>query len=688
MSATLAWSTCLVHQGEVVAGPLTESCQLHATHSRHAIMEYQYTPLDPSGNEIRLLHLLPDEHHDAPRILLKHCRLTDDDVPDYEALSYTWGDAKILMNVAVGRYGGMLISVTENLATALPYLRKKTSTRVLWIEAICVDQRNLKERGQQVSLMPALYSRAHAVVVWLGQSTDDSNLAVDGLEILASKSPEDWSASIPFHPSNKGRAAKLPLTEGHWRALHDLFKRPWFGRLWVVQEVRLGGERVVMQCGERLLPWSSFTRAELSILHLEPSEDGSILPLSSMALYRPGMTKLYELLHKTKSLKCQDPRDKVYALLSLCADIGTSLQADYTKSLLEVYTDVACKYVELKGKLHFFRDITSPTKICGLPSWVPDWSAKERTFPLRPQYAAAYSRMSCLHASRTELGLQGRLIDTVKDVCVIDVFVDNRDSELDELVDLLLVFAARNGLLVQLFGDLKFIESLCRVLYTNDYMDSFADANPGSNLIRREARLALVCALHRRWGRLTRRKRVRSSTWTWWHRFHYPWWALKYTCSGRSLLLLESGRLGLGPDNTMPGDRVSLLLGFSNAMILDAAESGKYKAVGEAYIDGYMQAEALLGPLPDSTEMLMKSTSAGNYVWMFRDRSTGDVSFEDPRLGPLPPGWSLLQEDDLNTQPRFVNRNTGESLSAFEDPRCDADSLAKREVQLDTVTLV
>jgi len=84
----------------------------------------------------------------------------------------------------------------------------------------------------------------------------------------------------------------------------------------------------------------------------------------------------------------------------------------------------------------------------------------------------------------------------------------------------------------------------------------------------------------------------------------------------------------------------------------------------------------------------MKSTSAGNYVWMFRDRSTGDVSFEDPRLGPLPPGWSLLQEDDLNTQPRFVNRNTGESLSAFEDPRCDADSLAKREVQLDTVTLV
>jgi Heterokaryon incompatibility protein (HET) len=102
-------------------------------------------------------------------------------VPTYEALSYTWGDHSVTALIQVN---GIELQITLNLFRALQRLRKGRKKRVLWVDALCIDQSNLAERSEQVPRMRSIYQRAERVVVWLGDATEDSDLAVDTLEGL------------------------------------------------------------------------------------------------------------------------------------------------------------------------------------------------------------------------------------------------------------------------------------------------------------------------------------------------------------------------------------------------------------------------------------------------------------------------------------------------------------------------
>jgi len=104
------------------------------------------------------------------------------DSPRYEALSYTWGDerAETLISIDDG-----LFLVRRNLDCALKQLRYDYEPRTLWIDAIRINQSDVDERGDQVSQMGSIYSKANDVVVWLGEATNDSNQGMDFLnEIL------------------------------------------------------------------------------------------------------------------------------------------------------------------------------------------------------------------------------------------------------------------------------------------------------------------------------------------------------------------------------------------------------------------------------------------------------------------------------------------------------------------------
>jgi hypothetical protein len=654
-------------------------------------MEYQYKPLDLSGNEIRLLHLLPGNHHDPPCVLIKHYRFTRDEVPQYEALSYAWGDPIDLARVAVGQNGEAYLIITANLAKALPCLRKETSARVLWTDVICVNQKDLVERSQQVSLMPTLYSRANKVVVWLGAESHDSNLALDCIEQLGSTVHGDWSTFTLDTSTNDPHWANLihglrPSSKP-WLALHNFFRRPWFERLWVVQEVRLGSNRVMVQCGARAILWNALSNAAL-YLHINDHSDDRIVPFTKTTLYRKDLVRLDQLLRYTRSLKCQDPRDKIFALLSLCADVGAEMHADYTKTTLQVYTDVANHYVAQKGDLSFLRDITYPPTIAGLPSWVPDWNSKATSLPLPTQYATSYSRASFVQRSRTELSLRGILIDTVKDVCITGLSIPTCRDQIFAMTGSVMDFASPNGLFEDQICTEESVEKLCRVMHANNYAERYMTAgNRSSDLTRRRAQSEFSHAF--RSSRSASAQPLQRTTEAEWTRSPDSRSRLPYTCSGRSILLLESGALGIGPASTAPGDRVSILLGFNTSVILRNIREDKYHAIGEAYVDGCMQAERILGPLPSQVEMLIKEPPKGGRLWMvFRDTCTGEVSFEDPRLGPLPSGWTQSGKGDHNTRSGFVNDSTGECRPYYYDPRCDTKYLNQRGIQLDTLTLV
>ena len=108
----------------------------------------QYRPLDPSKTEIRLIELFPrttntsTQRERAPRCNLIHASL--DDKLDYVALSYTWGDPRDTEIITVGHSS---VSVTRNLHSALEHLQYGKMVRVLWIDALCINQSDNEEKS-------------------------------------------------------------------------------------------------------------------------------------------------------------------------------------------------------------------------------------------------------------------------------------------------------------------------------------------------------------------------------------------------------------------------------------------------------------------------------------------------------------------------------------------------------------
>jgi Heterokaryon incompatibility protein (HET) len=137
--------------------------------------QYRYSPLSQKPNVIRLLVLLPSR--DKPEIL--RCELveytireTDKANHPYEALSYVWGSMDKPQSIIID---DQKLEVTQNLYAALLRLRDREIPRIVWADAVCINQADEKEKGRQIQLMAAIYAKASRVLVWLGEAQDDSD---------------------------------------------------------------------------------------------------------------------------------------------------------------------------------------------------------------------------------------------------------------------------------------------------------------------------------------------------------------------------------------------------------------------------------------------------------------------------------------------------------------------------------
>lgn len=178
-----------------------------------AISPY-YRSLLPGS--IRLLRLLPHEDKNAPI----QCQLFDYSLQEsgkrmhlYEALSYVWGDSDNPRSIYIGEHK---LPVTRNLHAALSHLRNFSLERIIWVDAICIDQNNTKEKEQQIRFMAKIYSQASRVLVWLGEAADNSDQALE--EIRAAG----------------GKATNSLNDETIQSAVLALLQRPWFQRIWVL----------------------------------------------------------------------------------------------------------------------------------------------------------------------------------------------------------------------------------------------------------------------------------------------------------------------------------------------------------------------------------------------------------------------------------------------------------------------
>jgi hypothetical protein len=195
------------------------------------VSSFHYQPLDAKSEIIRVVILQPG-HFDTPiQCKLQHVDL--DEKPWYEALSYVWGDPKATMPIQLEN--DPAFSVTRNLERALRYLRRGDAPRVLWIDAICIDQQNVPEKNHQVQKMTRIYESAGRVQLWVGEEDDPgpfgimSPVPIHYFFMFLGKIVAMAEAPAGGEPPPN----ELDQYEKHWmKALACFEGRPWFQRLW------------------------------------------------------------------------------------------------------------------------------------------------------------------------------------------------------------------------------------------------------------------------------------------------------------------------------------------------------------------------------------------------------------------------------------------------------------------------
>jgi hypothetical protein len=336
-----------------------------------------HLPLDDKTHQIRLLTILPGNDKDPIQCQMDTHSLEEG--LEFTALSYCWGDPTATTAITIN---GAVFNVNHNLGVALPYLRQHTTPMVFWIDAICIDQTNKNERNHQLRLMGRVYSSATTVLVWLGVETEESDTTMDLIAELA---------NLP--PRTDYKSSRSPIQR-------SLLARPWWSRVWIVQEVSLARTGPIIKCGRKSLPWDTFMHGCLNggsdiVGKNEPAY------LQKAAFYMHTLreirrdvqsssskriTTLSQALTMTKDFEASDPRDKVYGCLGLLPEsVSDKIQPDYYRPVDNVYIEAAMFILNSEGNLFgrfsFFSNALSRRS---RPSWVPDFSIQETFSRLNP----------------------------------------------------------------------------------------------------------------------------------------------------------------------------------------------------------------------------------------------------------------------------------------------------------------
>jgi hypothetical protein len=410
-------------------------------------MSYIYRPLNILKGEIRLLRILPSCSSMSPprkaeriQCILKYVAFDEVNLA-YHALSYTWADEDLdassceetdLKDDGVEiLLDGERITVTHNLWLALAHLREISQGTVahelvgivfdkdcwLWIDALCINQSDIEERNLQVKRMRTIYQRAKTVRVWLGIDSQYPGLAIELSWIIerlfAQSNIEEDASTLELQLIIEPwlRPALLDANfQGYWQALMFVYKRRYWGRVWIIQEL-ISNNRAWVHVGLGTAPLKNLLILALAIQSLiahtnieaESIDQGcdfigdlyATAPNLSIpvdmwiyALEKSEDHDLLKLLVRYRNQSCSDLRDKVYGLVGLAYRYphleGTSdtLRIDYSSSTEDVYKEAARYIVQGSGRLDFI--CTTEKQLCScrsghqlntrLPSWVPDWS--------------------------------------------------------------------------------------------------------------------------------------------------------------------------------------------------------------------------------------------------------------------------------------------------------------------------
>jgi hypothetical protein len=217
-------------------------------------VEFRYSPLIADSNEFRLFHLKKGSGPSLQGELIHSQHASGIEKIPYEAVSYVWGCSEFADAIHTSKG---LLQITLNLSLILRDLRSPEQDRTLWIDAICINQDDVVERGHQVQLMRDIYSGAFRVLFYACHPTPMTNIIMSSLEALQLKcSQGGWESEDDLHDhwiSIQADLEKVYLWSVQYRqkaGLEYILRQPWFSRVWILQEVA-NAQDALVYCGEK-----------------------------------------------------------------------------------------------------------------------------------------------------------------------------------------------------------------------------------------------------------------------------------------------------------------------------------------------------------------------------------------------------------------------------------------------------
>ncbi|KAK1067227.1 hypothetical protein LTR74_006595 [Friedmanniomyces endolithicus] len=346
-----------------------------------------YRPLKP--REFRIL-LLSNEERNGPKSLKCELRTLNIDTNlAYVALSYTWGFSGDLATIKLGDFR---IHAQRNLVEALRTLYG-LGHRLVWADALCINQTDLTERGVQVSLMRNIFERAQEVLIFLDSVSDRGSVPEPLLGLLCA-SHVDTACFL-------SKAEVVMQDMRSYAFLRNLLKSRYWQRAWIIQEIAVASQ-VNVVLADHKIPWSNLSILASTLMSvLAMTDHNSIARLSSdmdtddeladgvawlfsLDIIRTQKgTSLLNILNLSAGSKQREDIDVLYSKLGLAFDTSQLIQRpDYSKTCREVFVELATNYIREKRSLKVIcsanlqslkyekdLDITSLV----LPSWIPDW---------------------------------------------------------------------------------------------------------------------------------------------------------------------------------------------------------------------------------------------------------------------------------------------------------------------------
>ncbi|KAK6438481.1 hypothetical protein LTR95_005317 [Oleoguttula sp. CCFEE 5521] len=339
---------------------------------------------------------------------LRSFELHASSTPMYLPVSYVWGDPDDTVTIQVN---GAPLHVLRSAYGVLQLVCEPSEFRDspwLWVDSICINLTDDRERASQVSLMQEIYGNAEGAIIWLGEALPGSER---GMRLMI---------AIADQHERKDRGSTDPILHDMqaWRDYYEVANRPWWRRVWTIQESILpkGADHTVRYyCGHTYATHRVIMRATVATASLVPK---NVLPdlgvWSPMwcrrRIYywfrgeRPGQRiSLLALLAYTSFSESSKPVDLIYSLVGCINDFDRALigRPRYDVPYETVYTDLAMRWIAAHQSLdiicfaHMFRDIDSR-----VPSWVPDWRARNSPSTIR----AAHTPLLVSQAANHRIG--------------------------------------------------------------------------------------------------------------------------------------------------------------------------------------------------------------------------------------------------------------------------------------------